>query len=161
VKRLAAALAFAAPAALAADGTYAVHMLTPETALKAAQAAQAKCRALGFQVSVTVVDRAGVPQVLLRDRLAGALSVDVSQRKAQTAASFRMDTATLDRETQPGRPTAGLRGVPSVLAVAGGRPIESAGSVVGAIGVSGAPGPANDDACAAAGIAAIADDLEF
>jgi len=39
--------------------------------------------------------------------------------------------------------------------------IEAAGSVVGAIAVSGAPGGDADDACAKAGIAAIADALEF
>jgi uncharacterized protein GlcG (DUF336 family) len=163
VKRIAAAaLSFAAGAACAAqEGTFALRMMTPETALKAAQAALAKCRGEGYQVTVAVVDRSGIAQALVRDRLAGAHTVDIAQRKAQTAAGFRMDTATLERETQAGRPAAGLRNAPSVLAVAGGRPIEAAGSVIGAIGVSGAPGPANDDACAAAGIAAIAEDLEF
>ena len=102
-----------------------------------------------------------MPQVLLRDRFAAPHTAETAQRKARTAASFRMDTAALDREMQPGKPTAGLRGLPDVLPVAGGRPIEAAGSLVGAIGVSGAPGPANDDGCAAAGIEAIAEDLEF
>ena len=40
-------------------------------------------------------------------------------------------------------------------------PIESAGALVGAIGVSGAPGGDADDVCARAGVAAIKDDLEF
>jgi uncharacterized protein GlcG (DUF336 family) len=48
-----------------------------------------------------------------------------------------------------------------VAAVAGGMVIEGQGALVGAIGVSGAPGPANDDTCATAGIKAIAEDLEF
>jgi len=39
--------------------------------------------------------------------------------------------------------------------------IEAAGSILGGIGVSGAPGGAADEACAAAGIKAIADSLEF
>jgi uncharacterized protein GlcG (DUF336 family) len=138
-----------------------VRLLTPETALKAAQAALAKCRAQAFQVSVAVVDRSGITQVLLRDRFAGPMSIDIAQRKAQTAASLRMDTSVLERETQPGKPAAGLRRAPSVLALGGGRVIEAGGALVGAIGVSGAPGPANDDTCAAAGIAAIAEDLEF
>jgi uncharacterized protein GlcG (DUF336 family) len=67
----------------------------------------------------------------------------------------------LDRELQPGRPTAGIRSQPGVAAIAGGAIIESGGALVGAIGVSGAPGPANDDLCAHAGIKAIAEDLEF
>jgi len=51
--------------------------------------------------------------------------------------------------------------LPRVLAAGGGLPIESAGTLVGAIGVSGAPGGDADDACAKAGIARIADALEF
>ena len=41
----------------AADATYAVKLLTPETALTAAQAAMAHCRKAGHQVTVAVVDR--------------------------------------------------------------------------------------------------------
>ena len=158
---LAAASALAVLPAAAAEGTFEVRLLAPETALKAAQAALDKCRAQGFQVSVAIVDRSGVVQALLRDRFASPHSIEIAQRKAQTAASFRMDTAALDRELQPGKATAGLRAVPSILAVAGGKPIEAAGTLLGAIGVSGAPGPQNDDVCAAAGIAAIADDIEL
>jgi uncharacterized protein GlcG (DUF336 family) len=45
--------------------------------------------------------------------------------------------------------------------VAGGLMIESGGSLVGGIGVSGAPGGDRDDDCAKAGIDAIRDSLEF
>ena len=158
----AAAFVLAAGSAVAAEsGTFAVRVLTPETALKAAQAALAKCRAEGFQVTVAVVDRSGITQALLRDRFAPPHSVETAQRKAQTAVNFKMDTAALDAEMQPGKPAAGLRQLPNMVAVAGGKVIEGAGSLLGAIGVSGAPGPPNDDRCAAAGIAAIAEDLEF
>ena len=54
-----------AQAPTAAAATYPVKLLTPETALKAAQAALAHCRTAGHQVAVAVVDRAGVLQVLL------------------------------------------------------------------------------------------------
>jgi uncharacterized protein GlcG (DUF336 family) len=162
VKRwAAAACGLVALAAFADSAVYEVKLLTPEAALKAAQAALAKCRAEGFQVTVAVLDRGGVTQVLLRDRFAGPHTVDTAQRKALTSINFKMNTATLDREMQPGRPAAGLRHLPTVLAVAGGMVIEGGGSLVGAIGVSGAPGPASDDICATAGIKAIAEDLEF
>jgi uncharacterized protein GlcG (DUF336 family) len=157
---LAAALLFSAPL-FAEDATFTTRSLTPETALKAAQAAMKKCREEGFQVTVAVVDRSGVTQVVLRDRFAPPHSADTAQRKAATAINFKMPTSELDRELQPGRPTGGLRNLPGVVAVAGGVPIEAAGSLVGAIGVSGAPGPANDERCAHAGIKAIADDLEL
>src|SRR4051812_44261255 len=66
--------------ALAEDATFATRNLTPDTALKVAQVAMQKCRAEGFQVSVAVVDRSGVTQVVLRDRFAPPHSPDTAQR---------------------------------------------------------------------------------
>ena len=148
-------------AAHAADATYTVKVLTPETALKAAQAALGSCRGRGFQTSVAVVDRAGVLQVLLRDRFAGPHTTDMATAKAYTAVSFRTNTTALAEATQPGRPASGIRNRPGVAAVGGGLMIEAGGSLLGAIGVSGAPGGREDDACAAAGIAAIREDIEL
>ena len=162
IARIAAALAALATSALAADSaTFTVRTLTPEAAIRAAQAALAKCRGEGFQVTIAVVDRSGVTQVMLRDRYAAPHTVDTAQRKAQTAINFKLNTAALDRELQPGKASAGIRNLPGVAAIAGGMVIEGQGALVGAIGVSGAPGPASDDVCAAAGIQAIAEDLEF
>jgi len=167
VKILVRAAALCAPLALpviaiaAETATYAVRQLTEETALRAAQAALASCRSSGYQVAVAVVDRAGLTQVLLRDRFAGAHTVEVSMNKAWTAASTRTSTAEIQRITRPGEPMSGLRSVPRFVALAGGLPVEAGGSVLGAIGVSGAPGGEADEACAKAGLKAIADDLEF
>ena len=161
--RAAALLAAAAPLlALAAESaTYSVRELTPETALKAAQAALASCRASGYQVSVAVVDRDGLLRVLLRDRYAGPHTLDGSTNKAWTAASTHTPTAEVQELTLPGKPLSGLRHMPRIAAIAGGLPIEAAGSLVGGIGVSGAPGGEADEGCAKAGLKAIADDLEF
>jgi uncharacterized protein GlcG (DUF336 family) len=149
------------PLATGAQGTHAIKLLTPDTALKAAQAALKHCRDAGFQATVAVVDRMGVTQVLLRDRYAGPHTVDMARAKAYTAVSFRTNTTQLAEATQAGRPQSGVRQLPGVAAVGGGMMIEAAGSLLGAIGVSGAPGGKEDDACAAAGIAAIRDDIEF
>ena len=97
----------------------------------------------------------------MRDRFAGAHTVDVAINKAWTAASFKIPSAALGHETQPGKPLSGLRSLPRVLPVGGGLPIQAGGSLFGGIGVSGAPGGEADDACAEAGIKAIADALEF
>jgi len=149
------------PLAASAASTYSLKLLTPETALKAAQAAMKKCRDGGFQVTVAIVDRMGVTQVLLRDRYAGPHTVDMARAKAYTAMSFRTDTTALAEATQAGRPQSGVRHLPGVAAVGGGLMIEAGGALLGAIGVSGAPGGKEDDACASAGIAAIRDDIEF
>ena len=151
----------ALPLAAAAQGTHAIRLLTPDTALKAAQAALKKCRDSGYQATIAVVDRMGVTQVLLRDRYAGAHTVHTAQAKAYSAVSFRTDTTELSEATQAGRPQSGIRHLPGVAAVGGGLMIEAGGSLLGAIGVSGAPGGKEDDVCAAAGIAAIRDDIEF
>jgi len=156
-----AALLCASAGAQAQGATFATKSLTPETALKAAQAALESCRKAGYQVGVAVSDRAGVPQVVLRDRFGGVHTVRIAIDKAWTSASFRIPTSQLAAETQAGRPMSGLRSSPRVAAFGGGVPIEAAGSTLGAIGVSGAPGGDADEACARAGIKAIADSLEF
>jgi len=148
-------------AASAQDATFTSRSLTTETALKAANAALASCRQRGYQVAVAVVDRAGLLQTLLRDRYAGAHTVEVATNKAWTAASFRTPTTDLARETQPGMPMSGLRTLPRFMAAGGGLVIEAGGNTLGAIAVSGAPGGDADDSCAKAGIAAIRDAIEF
>ena len=147
--------------ALAQNASFLTKTLTPETALTAARAALESCRQQGYQVGVAVVDRSGVTQVFLRDRFAGAHTVNVAADKAWTAASFRTSTLDLAAETQAGKAMSGIRSTPRMLAVGGGVVIEAGGSVFGAIGVSGAPGGEADDACARAGIKAIADAIEF
>ena len=81
--------------------------------------------------------------------------------KAWSAMTFRTNTADLDRVSQPGMQQSGIRNRPRVVVVAGGMIIEGAGSLLGGIGVSGAPGGDRDDICAKAGIAAIQDSLDF
>lgn len=145
----------------AQDATFASKSLTPETALIAAKAALETCRKNGYQVTVAVVDRSGLTQVLLRDRFAGAHTVDIAPNKAWTAVSFRMSTGALAVETQAGKPMSAIRSHPKVFAAGGGLVIEAGGSVLGGIGVSGAPGGEADDDCATAGIKAIAEAIEF
>lgn len=162
VKRLIAAAAGFAVAAVAAQApSFPVRLLTPEAALKAAQAALAKCRAQGYQVSVAVVDRAGLTQVLLRDRHAGPHTLDLATNKAWTAVSFRTPTRDLERLTRPGETMSGLRNTPRFTAIGGGVLVEGGGSLMGAIGVSGAPGGDADHACASAGVEAISEELEL
>ncbi len=148
-------------AAMAQQATFAVRSITPDAALKAARAALASCQKSGYQVAVAVTDRAGLPLVMLRDRFAGPHTPGTAQGKAWTALSFKIDTLAFAQLTQAGQPMSGIRELPGVVAIGGGRTVESAGSIVGAIGVSGAPGGEADDACVKAGIAAIADELEL
>jgi uncharacterized protein GlcG (DUF336 family) len=155
------ALALAAPDAGAQKLLASYPTLTTHAALKAAQAALARCDKEGYTAAVAVVDRGGHVLALLRNGLAGAHTVQTAINKATTALSFRTDTTELARDSQAGRPASGVRGLPNVVAIGGGMTIRAKGSLVGAIGVSGAPGGDADDVCAKAGIAAIGDDLEL
>lgn len=159
---LALACLLAAPA-LADDEEALVSfsVMKPEVALDLATAAMERCRAEGAQVAVAVVDRFGVLQVLLRDRLAGAHTPETARRKAWTAVSFRQDTLTLAGAARPGGEAFGANYIDGALMLGGGVPVDAAGALVGGVGVSGAPGGAMDDDCARAGIAAVADRLAF
>ncbi len=154
-------LLMAGPVAADGHALFTTQSLTPEAAMKAATAALEKCRADGYQVAVAVVDRMGNMQVMVRDRFAGAHTPDTARRKAWTATSFRTNTTDLLDMTAPGQPQSGVRQITGALMLGGGVMIEAAGSMVGAIGVSGAPGGELDDICAEAGIAAIEDDIAF
>lgn len=158
---LALTAACAVPPASAQTAVHSVRILTPEAALKATQVALQACRASGYQVAVAVVDRFGVAQTLVRDRFAGPHTPETATNKAWTAVSFRTGTTDLAAATQSGQPSSGIRHLPRFVGVGGGVLIEAGGSIVGAIGVSGAPTGAADDVCAKAGIAAIKDDLEL
>lgn len=136
--------------------------LTPEVALMAAQAALISCRDAGYQVGVTVVDRAGTPQIYLRDRFAGAHTYETARRKAWTSVSFRSPTGELAEATKAGTSSAAIRQLSDALPLGGGLVIyEGNGSIVGGIGVSGAPQPDLDEVCAQAGIDAIEDLIAF
>jgi uncharacterized protein GlcG (DUF336 family) len=153
------ATAQAAPQDLKAVGR--VPSITAEAALVAARAALADCQKRGAMVAVAVVDRSGVPLVMLRDVLAGMHTPETAQRKAWTAVSFKGPTADLVGATGYDSPNAGIRHLPGVAMIGGGLPLQAAGQIVGGIGVSGAPGGDMDDACAKAGIEAITDALEL
>ena len=111
------------------------RVLKPEIAIKAAVSAMNFCRDGGYQVGVTVVDRFGLTQAFVKSRYAGLHVQETATRKAWT--SF----------------------ISTPLPLGGGVQIESEGSIVAGIGVSGAPGTDIDDECARAGIAAIEEDL--
>lgn len=152
-------IAFPARAQVEALATF--KILTLDTALELAQATLADCRQKGYQVAVSVVDRFGNVQVILRDRFAGPHTSETARRKAWTAVSFRTDTLELFELTQAGQPFSAIRFIDDAMVGGGGVQVSAAGSVVGGVGVSGAPGGELDDACARAGIESITEKLEF
>lgn len=135
-----------------------IKRMSMETALRIAQAAIAQCRKEGVQVAVTVIDRGGHAQVVLRDVLAMDLTLTISYQKAYTAMSFNSPTSALaQRFDSP----VSIAKVQNVLPSAGGVPVTAGGTIIGGVGVSGAPSGLTDEKCAKAGVAAVEADLEM
>lgn len=153
------ALAFAAMATHA-EALVAVSTISLDSAQKAMMESLRKCKAEGYRISVTIVDRSGVPVLTARADGAGPHTLDSSRRKAYTAASLRESTRKL-AEIQAGSPELRHLGDmnESILLLAGGFPIKIGGDIVGGLGVGGAPGAKLDEACARAGLQAIGADL--
>lgn len=133
-----------------------IPRLTLDSALQIARTALDTCRTKGVSVAVTLLDRGGNVQVVLRDTLASDLTLAISRDKAYTALSFNTPTADLgERAKSP------LGRMPRMAMFAGGLPIHAGGTLVGAIGVSGAPSGDTDAACAKAGVDSLQTDLDM
>jgi uncharacterized protein GlcG (DUF336 family) len=150
-----------AMSARAAEGIITYKSLNPDTAFELARAALQQCRKDGFQVAVVVIDRFGAPLVALRDRYAGIGALEIAKGKAWTAVNFTRDTSDMIKAIKDGTLGAGLATLPQVTMLAGGLIIEAGGSLLGGVGVAGAPGGDKDEFCAKAGLAAVQDKLEF
>ena len=135
-----------------------IKRLSMETALRIAQAAIKQCRKEGVQIAVTVVDRGGHPQVVLRDVLAMDITLPISKQKAHTAMAFNSPLSQMeDRFTKPFQ----VGKLDGLIISAGGLPINIGGNIMGGVGVSGAPSGKTDEKCAKAGIDAVSADLEM
>ena len=123
-----------------------------------AEAALAECKAKGYNTSVVVVDRAGQPLVTLRDENATAQTTEMARRKAYTARMFRTSTLDFQKRTEDPK-YAAQRDIADILALGGGVPINAGSETIGGIGSSGSTQD-QDDACAKAGVAKVADLLK-
>ena len=144
--------------AVAAQGLVTQKNILLAMAPTIAQAAVAQCESMGFKVSVTVVDRAGLPIVMLRADGAGLHTPEGAERKAYTARTFSQPSADFVKRLTERPETVGSRQYTRVLALAGGLPIKAGSEVVGAVGVSGSSG--KDDVGSQAGIDKVADQLK-
>jgi uncharacterized protein GlcG (DUF336 family) len=147
------------PAIHAQSTIVAQRNLSIDLALTIAREALTECRAKGFHTSVVGLDRASQVLVVLRDESANAGTVDMARRKAYTAQLFRGSTAEFQQRTASDPKFAAQKDVTDTLALGGGLPIQSRGEILGGVASSGA-NPVDDEACAKAGIAKVADQLK-
>lgn len=151
-------LVLAMPAARATD-IISVKLMTLDLAVDIAQGAIDACREDGYQISVVVVDRSGRTQVVMRDVFANQYMTQLAQAKANavvlsntSSSALRINRADIAAE---------LNLLDELLVLDGGLPVTVAGSMIGAVGVSGAPGGDKDEACAQQGIDGVQERLDF
>jgi len=82
-----------------------------------------------------------------------------SQRKAYTARTFRISSAEFTKR-MTNDPVKAQMNLTGIIALAGALPIKVGDEVIGAVGVSGAPGGEKDEVCSQAGIDKVADQLK-
>jgi uncharacterized protein GlcG (DUF336 family) len=161
---LAAALAIVSPVAQAQTAATPPALVTERTlsfsaAHEAAMGALEQCRKDGYKVTVTVVNRAGRTAVVLHDDGANPHTIENSLRKAYTSLTFRTPSGEFGKRVTSSPTGAGALHLDKVTSAEGALPIMAGQEIVGAIGVSGAPGGDKDAACAQTGIDRIAKGL--
>jgi uncharacterized protein GlcG (DUF336 family) len=141
-----------------AQGLLTQKALSEQAALTIAQGALERCHADGYHISVVVLDASGLVRVQIRGDGTGPHTFEHARRKAYTALTFKRTSAETAKAwaTSP-TPVPVIEGT---VGAAGGVPIKAGNDVIGAIGVSGAPGGDKDEACANAGIVKIEDLLK-
>jgi uncharacterized protein GlcG (DUF336 family) len=133
--------------------------LSAAVALSIAQTALETCTKQGYHVSVHVLGRDGQVLVAVRGDDAPPHTMENSQKKAYTARTFRIPSGEFAQRVKD-NPTTGAVHLSGIVAAQGALPIKAGDEVIGAVGVSGAPGGDKDEACAKAGIDKVADQLK-
>lgn len=113
-------------------------MLNEELCEKLAQAAKAKSREIGVDVTLSVADAAG--NLLFLQRFGDAIlpSIEISQKKAYTAAVLRQPSGEFGEIAQVGGSAFGINITDNKLVIfGGGFPLQIKGKTIGGIGVSG------------------------
>lgn len=147
------------PAHAAQPDVLPVKQIGLELARDIAMASVEACRKDGYNVSAVVLDRAGNLQAALRDTLAARHTLEIAERKAGMAIMSGSDSGEFRAARGDIRPE--LNHIDGLIVMDGALPIRAAGSLIGAVGVSGAPGGERDKACAAAALQAVGERLEF
>lgn len=132
-------------------------VLNLSTAKKMAEACEAKAKVAGWKLNIAILDTGGELKYFLRMDDAFMGSIQISQLKAQTSASFPFSSKMLGEIAQK---IPGIAFVPGLVTFEGGLPIVTgSGDHVGSIGVSGASAE-DDGICAQVAIDAVKNDLK-
>ena len=130
--------------------------ITLTQAQQAVDAAHSKAKEMGVKMDIAVVDVGANLKAFARMDGAWLGSIDISQKKARTARWFDMPTGDIGKLSQPGGPLYNIEHSNNgLITFPGGLPLKnSAGEVIGGIGVSGST-VEDDHAVASAGAAVV------
>ena len=131
--------------------------ISVNAALELATAALERCRADGYKVTITVLNGHARTSVVISEDGVNPHTLENSMRKAYTAFTTRTATAEMAKRPQPA--LSGFMLLDKITPIEGGLPIFAGKELVGAVGISGAPGGEKDAACAQVGIDKIAKGL--
>lgn len=155
---VAAGLVSSAVVAQSPAGLVSERSISLSAATELAQASLERCRADGYKVTITVINRHARTAVVLSDDGVNPHTVENSMRKAYTAFTTRSPSGDMAKRAQPG--LSGFMLLDRITSIEGGLPIFAANKeLVGAVGISGAPGGEKDAACAQVGLDKIAGKL--
>ena len=156
--RFAAAAIVAASSSLAgAQSLLTERGLSLNAAIELATASLERCRTDGYKVTITVLNRHARTAVVLSEDGVNPHTVENSMRKAYTAFTTRSPSGEMAKRAQPG--LSGFMLLDKITPIEGGLPIFAGKDLVGAVGISGAPGGEKDAVCAQTGIDKIAKGL--
>jgi uncharacterized protein GlcG (DUF336 family) len=158
LSRLAFAIAATALAAPATAQTIAHKDISAEAAVTIATTALADCKAKGYKVSATVVGRNGEVILQLRGDDTGPHTMENSFKKAFTARTFRIASGEMEERLKK-NPQMGAQYLTGFTTARGALPIKIGDEVIGAVGVSGAPGGEKDEACVQTGLDKVKDKM--
>src|SRR5260221_3983977 len=150
---LSASLALASGLA-GAQATFTERNITLNAAIEMATASLEDCRAKGYKVTVTVLNRHARTAVVISDDGVNPHTIENSMRKAYTAFTTKAPSVEVGKRAQP--LLSGFLLLDKLTTIEGGLPIMAGKELVGSIGISGAPGGEKDAACAQGGIDKIA-----
>ena len=131
-----------------------VHM-----AINMVNAALADCESKGLSVSVVVLNNVGEVRAMAMGDRGAPHNIELAERKAYTALTFKRPSREWVERTGPDSPVAGQRSLSRVIALPGGIPVKIGEETIGAVGVSGSALD-TDEACAVTAAKSVASELK-
>lgn len=113
-------------------------------AIQLAEQARSEAHKIDKNISIAILNNAGVTLLLLKGDNVGPHNTEASRRKAYTALSTKTPSLELMQKAAVDITAQNLNTMPELLLLGGGAPLWKDGALVGSIGVSGGGGGQND-----------------